>query len=235
MPTDIHFTVPRQYDAGLKVLLDLSEPAYTALLQALATTQPVLHREDFVRAVSKQAGMGFLDTDRVLTVLVNLYTVRANLDLPPDKVADTLVAALKEVMEDQRISAEPEQLRSFRQRLPELLDLQDTVGVVSKASFLWYQHEHVFLDAQTLTDIRPVFRRIATEPPTAAMVIHKLRISYSVSGESERRDFLVALDSEDLDLLERSIERAKQKATTLRQLLSSTPMRVLNEREQGED
>jgi hypothetical protein len=221
--------MPQWHEAGVQLLLQIDQDQYERLLSALASTGPTLSRLNFLRAVSDQSGMRFNEIDQIVTLLVSLYTVRANLGLDIPDFVTAFSEVVKDAREEGRLSATDDQVETLLSRMTSLLALEDTVGVLSKASYLWSQHENVFSDTQILTDIRPVFKTDAKEPPVAAMIIHKLRITYSSPEEHRSQDIFIALDSHDLALLRRAIDRAQDKAQSLSQVLAGTPMHVLQE------
>ncbi len=69
-----------------------------------------------------------------------------------------------------------------------------------------------------LTDIRPVFG-VRPEAPQAAVIVHNLRIHYHQGGA--HRDFLVTMDSQDIQDLIDTLERAKVKAENLKVVLAT--------------
>jgi hypothetical protein len=77
----------------------------------------------------------------------------------------------------------------------------------------------VFCSARILSDLRPVFQ----EPPTAAsasVIIHNLQIGFHDSGTGDHKEFYVALDAGDLDILKKIIVRAEQKTASLKAILA---------------
>ena len=110
----------------------------------------------------------------------------------------------------------------LRQRLAKLLGYENSLGVTSKALDVMTEHERILCGARIVTDIRPVFGR-PTDKPTAAVIVHNLKISYH--QDDEHREFYVALDTEDVVRLRTLLERAEMKAQSLEALLqrAATP------------
>jgi hypothetical protein len=76
-----------------------------------------------------------------------------------------------------------------------------------------------------LSDIRPVFSEDIQSRPTGAVLVHSLKIEFMESGE--RKQFFVALDSSDLELMSEVLSRAKQKDLVLRKILADSDMQLL--------
>ncbi len=85
----------------------------------------------------------------------------------------------------------------------------------AKALRLMNSHDLVFTGSQVYSDIRPVFKVDGGMDIEAAVVYHTLKITHTgTDGE-----FSVALDSEDLKILQKTIERAISKEQALSMLI----------------
>jgi len=84
-----------------------------------------------------------------------------------------------------------------------------------------------------MTDIRPIFGDDATEVPAAAVLTHMLKIQYYHNGEPN--DFFVVLDNLNLWTLRQVIERAEEKAATLRSLIKATDITYLDPERDTDD
>jgi|GEM_PF-602568 len=229
MSANVRLTLPRWHQDAVQSLLDIEDDQHQNLVTTLAATAPTMSRTRFAREVSNSSGLRFNEVDQLVSLLVSLYTVRANLNITIPDFVEAFRDVVQEGVEEQRIAGTDQQIARIPDRLAPLLELEETVGVLSKAGYLWSQHENVFSDAQILTDIRPVFRSDAREPPAAAVITHKLRITYSTPEEHQSRDIFIALDTADLGLLRRAINRAEEKSKTLATVLKPTMMRLLEE------
>lgn len=83
-----------------------------------------------------------------------------------------------------------------------------------------------FCGARILTDIRPLFAPDLKAAPTAALVVHTLRISYHQG--SELKQFYVAMDSEDIQALKNTLDRAESKAENLHAVLDTAKITCLD-------
>jgi hypothetical protein len=109
-------------------------------------------------------------------------------------------------------------------RLRGLLETGDGIVVTSKALELMTEYDRIFCQngARVVSDIRPVF---STDlHPKAAVIVHQLRIAYHEGGQTEPRQFFVALDSSDLRQLKSVLERAEEKEQQLRATVEAAQM-----------
>jgi hypothetical protein len=73
-----------------------------------------------------------------------------------------------------------------------------------------------------VSDIRPVFSDDVEEAPTVAVIVHMLKIVYYQAGE--RREFVVAMDTKDIQLLIDTCDRAAKKTKGLETVIESANM-----------
>ena len=108
----------------------------------------------------------------------------------------------------------PELERRFQQLL-QSRGLQSAAKAIS----LRTDFPNTFCDSKILTDLRPVFGDDAQRPPSAAIITHTLKIDYHGTNR-KHQEFYVTLDADDLNTLASAIQRARQKASSLRGLLN---------------
>lgn len=151
-------------------------------------------------------------------------------ELPPEHI-DTLLdafVALRFTMESHQWTAEKIAsavsnapfLRTSDETAPEhlihlLADIIKSPQLVPLARRVevMRSHERSLHGARIITDIRPVFGDEPTEPPPGAAIMHTLRIDCLQNGRME--SIYLAIDNDDIALLERLLDRAKKKASTL--------------------
>jgi len=106
-----------------------------------------------------------------------------------------------------------------------LLSYESSLGTTSKALDVMTEHERILCGARVITDVRSVFADPA-EKPTAAVIVHMLKISYHQNRE--HKDFYVALDSSDVRKLKEILQRAELKAKSLSAVLAGTGISILD-------
>jgi len=202
-------------------------PEEQELIRALRDVRPARFQSDFVADVTSKVNIDADDIEKIMDVLTTLFRTRARTDLSISDFVDTVCESLKAI-DDPRLTPSDGNWEPFKTHLKTFLRLDETVGVASKALWLAGSFERVFDDAQIVTDVRPIFRANANEAPAAALLVHNLTIRYQHSGEIG--EFFVALEPEDIRTLRRLLERAEHKAKSLKAILDSASVPLLQER-----
>ena len=158
-----------------------------------------------------------VQTDKVKLgeALASLYRVRGIREETVEAFADQVCDAL-ERLSDERLKLPGVERAQFREKLIVLLGAE-AFGLVTKVRDLNLEHERKFCNARILTDLRPVFGPNVDEGPQALFVSHVLRLAYH-RGKEETEDFYVSLGADDLRELRKLIDRAENKAKSLRSI-----------------
>lgn len=221
-------TIPRPFHSGFATLMSMSDKEMQQLIHALRETSPTQNPERFASLAAARAGADATEIDSIFQVILSLYTLRAQLDLPLNDAINVICKALERtgIGELQPKDGNKDgNWDPFRERLRNLLSLDRTVGVVAKAQSIWTQQPSIFRDAHILTDVRPVFTEHPEEGPIAALLVHQLHVTYE--QDRDEKHFFVALDSEDLRMLRAVLDRAEAKGKSIEPVLESTAMSIL--------
>ncbi len=223
------FRVPSEDVLRLRELLKLTEEQLSKLQTALSTAPPVFNYNDLASEVfdPNANDVSFEITQGIILVLVSLYRTADKRAMPLEKFLDedvypSFVEA--RVFSAEHTKDEWTRLRSFL--MPALSD-ERSVGTAAKAGPVQTDHDRIFTGARILTDLRPVYHFDVTETPSAATVIHMLRITHRDNFE-KKYDSYFALDSNDLEAMKDMIERAQKKEETLRRFMKDTGVTILN-------
>lgn len=218
--------IPEEYRSGLAKIIGFTDDLFRGLLRAIEEERPTLYYTEFSARVARRAsGINPSDVRDIIETLVSLHGVRAswNLEIPE------LTEVVREAIErDEELGLSGEERAGFGERLALLLEV-DSLDATSKALDVLLEHEHTFHDVRIITDIRPVFGQDAEKSPTGAMIVHVLKISYHDQSE-EIKEFYVALDPGNIGALSTEIERANQKADTLKRMLEPTGVPYIDAR-----
>ncbi|MDX6484221.1 MAG: hypothetical protein QOE95_1992, partial [Gaiellaceae bacterium] len=109
-------------------------------------------------------------------------------------------------------------------RLNKLLSVESMM-VGAKSYILLFDHDRNFRSARVLTDIRPVFFDEAEKTPSAAMIIHHLKVTY-LEGDMSK-DLYIAMDNKDIKRLIAVLARAEMKAKTLEPVFDGLKVRYI--------
>jgi hypothetical protein len=218
--------IPPQYYAGFARLVGLSDEVFQGLVHGLRTTPLARSTGALVSQVSQTAGIASDDVDALVEVLISLYILRADMELPVPEFVDVVVRALQDLRREDLKPADGD-WSPFKDRLSALLKFDDSLGIISKATTLGSEYDHSYLRSHIVTDLRPVFANDPHDRPTAALITHTLRLSYS--DGTDRKDFFITMEPADLDELRAQLNRADAKGKSLEALLEAAQVRLLKE------
>lgn len=210
--------IPPQYHECLRRILALDPTSSVSLAEALATAPMSLDWRKLSATVSDRVqGLSPGDVSVILETLVALYSVRAVLDGPVEQFITDLLDGLRTSGDFPQVSACTEEhlMRLFSP----LLGLDSSVGLLSKARHLLNEYQKVYCSARVVTDLRPVFAGDAGSPPAAMIVVHTFRVHYHQGGEF--KEIFLSLDTSDIKALRELLDRAEEKASSLRSLVNS--------------
>jgi hypothetical protein len=213
--------IPPQHLTAVKDFLGLSKQSIKKFIGALEQAPPTLLVPDLAKYVDEKAKLGPKRTRKIVEMLASLYTLHAKENIP----IEDLVEEFRLASEKEHLEPKSEPWDRFKTYLAKILSFDQSLGVTSKAADVMTQHAIVFRNAQVLTDLRPVFKSDPKEPPAAAVIIHTLKIVYRESGF--RKEFFVAMDSNDLTILQELLNRANLKEMSLKSLAKKSGLLCL--------
>ncbi len=219
-PETPRLRIPEEYRRGFAKLIVLEDDPLGELLAAFEEENPTLYYSEFSeRVASRVSTVPAEDIDAIVETLVSLYEIRPNVGTQIPEFAELLVEAV-ERSEDGELQLTNENRDRFKDRLVRLLDVA-ALDATSKALDVLLEHEHTLHSARIMTDIRPIFGSNTEDPPEAMLINHMLKLSYHDESE-EVKEFYVALDTEAVSLLIKTLERANSKAESLKRMLERT-------------
>jgi hypothetical protein len=173
---------------------------------------------DTTDAASKLAS-SISDVKAILDALVSLYVLKSGSEsVTLEQFVDDICEAMGLLDSEARVTEA--QRPTFRERILTLLSA-DRFWLVSKAYDLQTDDERTFCDARILTDLRPIFDTPVTAGSKGAVIVHLLKLGYHESNKRHQK-FYVSLDSKDLKELRKVIDRAEEKAATLKSQFKDT-------------
>lgn len=217
--------VPKSHQAGLAKIITLDDEAMSELYAALESTGPALTPQELAEKLgTKVSRISQEDVQSILRSLIGIHQVRGGSFVSVPEFAEEICKAVEDARSE-TLKLPPERRETFKERITKLLGYESTLGTTSKALDVMTEHERILCGARVLTDVRSVFGNPA-EKPTAAVMVHMLKLSYHQDGE--HKDFYVALDSSDVRKLKEVLHRAEQKAKSLGAALVATGISVLD-------
>ena len=210
-------SIPAPYRTGFAKIKGLSSADFESLVNALEKATPTGGLKGLTSAVVQHVlTLNRGDIEDILRTLFSLSALVTDEDTPLPENISRLSNAMQATGAPE-LSLTDEQRVDFEKKLKRLLEIR-TLALTSKVRRLELEYPRTFHEAIILTDMRPVFEK-PEERPVGCTVSHTLRITYHEDGE--HKEFHVVLDSEDLDLLKKTLQRAEVKASSLKSLLKA--------------
>jgi|GEM_PF-1491202 len=231
--------VPAEALRPIQNLLELSDEKIEIIAAAVAEAHSKFNVNDLAADVAVRTGFPRTLIDGVVQIVANLYKARGadmGLDAYIDEqvgpaVKRTFLMQAKHEKDKKKTNAKPEEETEamwarFRPFLVATLALDDTLGTAAKAGPVMTDHERIFEDARVLTDVRLIFHADLSEKPNAGTIVHMLKI-VTRDTVGNRHPQYFALDANDVRFLRHLLDRAIKKEETLKGVLSSTGIEVV--------
>ncbi|HST51051.1 MAG TPA: hypothetical protein VLJ61_03495 [Pyrinomonadaceae bacterium] len=201
----------------------MPEESFNALLSALQHLPLKIHQHRvFDDSVLEPQGISSEDIKVIRDALFPLYRGRGSGTVPVTKFVGNVAESLTDAEGGGPDWIQNEELLgNFKERLIHLLSLSSPL-LIAKAHDILLEHAQTFSSVRIVSDIRPVFGESVEGNPVAAVLVHMLNLVYYESGE--RREFVVAMDTKDIQVLLEACERAAKKTKSLESVIASTNM-----------
>lgn len=216
--------IPEQDVDPLKQLAALPAETKEKLVSALREAQPsLLLKELHAQIVDKVE----VDEDILLDIvrmLGRMYMGRSVADISAHDFASELNERLSEIS-GFPIDLEDEDTRNeFSKLISDILTVENSLGITSKAVGVMTEHEHVYCRCRILTDMRPIFGDEPNELK-AAVIVHTLKIAFH--SQDDHKEIYIAMDKNDVKELIEALKRAEKKEQSLTSFLDDTPLSLL--------
>jgi hypothetical protein len=217
--------IPERYQAGIAKLITLPDDGIEELLSILNETPLSLNLDsikDYI--ISQISSIPEDDIDEIISALDSLYIIQDELSAPIQEFSEQVLQAMAEA-ENSVLHLESSHHEHFKDRLTKLMNGK-LLRLVVKSRDILFEQERTFGSARVLSDIRTVFGDHTESAPDAAIIVHMLKIHYI--QDNQHKEFFVALDTGDIDLLIDTLIRAQEKAETLKSLLAAANVPYIN-------
>ncbi|MDB5060072.1 MAG: hypothetical protein JWO59_3544 [Chloroflexi bacterium] len=216
----------RDYDA-IHAFFNLSTEDTVLLGKALRETPANIATASYVEDVAKRAELPEPSLSQIVSLLLTLYRVRSSNFGTVSQFLDLFRESLA-LSGDERFKYSNEQWTEIVRRVQPLLEIDDPVAIVAKASALYFEHENTVHGFSLVTDFRPVFTSTPGDGVSYGLIMHSFTLSYHDKDSSSTKEVTVVVDEEDLDTLETLVARAKVKKPALERQLGEASIRILN-------
>jgi hypothetical protein len=220
------FNLPERLKASLLTLAGCSPEQVGQLYDHLKSMDVAMLDTRFTRQIASELNQWEKEkAERVVEALVTLCSFHARTHESKDELVANVIEAVQQSTPADKFSPEVE--GNLRERITRFLDLS-ALDVSAKAAGVLTDHQRVFTMARILSDVRAVFPEDASLGPAAAVIDHMLKITFIEDGATAT--FFVALDSADLAIISKTVERAKKKDEALRKLIAAAKLPLLEPR-----
>jgi hypothetical protein len=222
----LSLSIPAQIAEGLIVMGSLPDDVFQELFSNLENLPLKIPQSGFVDDSSLRIDSILPDElDSINAAIFPLINGHSNSKTATSDYVESVVLSLKEQASKEGNDRYSEDvLKRVGERLTQVLQIR-SLRLVGKARAILLKHERTFSNGRVLSDIRPVFGESVDENPLAAVIVHMLNLTYYKEGE--RRDFVVALDTNDIQLLIDVLNRAQTKTKILESIITSTGMKYI--------
>ncbi|MBI2681955.1 MAG: hypothetical protein HYX26_01835 [Acidobacteriales bacterium] len=212
--------IPERHREGIARIAKLSADEAQSIRSALDSSVGRKHEEETqgtpadvaTAALGKMAGVERVELRQVSEALASMYLEKQRRDVSTEEFVSEVADALEDVHE-----LTPNDRPVLLKNLDTLLT-SDLFTITTKVFDLKTESDKIYCESRILTDLRPVFGIDVNEGPTAMVVMHQLKLSFHQGGP-RHQDVYIALDADDLEELKKVLERAEQKAATLRAIV----------------
>lgn len=207
--------VPDRHVPAFEAICTMPERTFVRLHEVLAVAKPTDSLSAVVTAIDADLALGLPDPHALLDAVVELGALGSRSHTSARRVAERVAAYGPFLKHDDPGSR-------LTMRIESLLNC-DFVRLRSKASYVASEHERLFVSAQILTDLRPLFNDgVSGNPePEGALLTHTLSL-HIVRSDGRHDNLYVVLDDNDLESLGQVIKRAKRKADSLKDKLEES-------------
>ena len=217
--------IPDRHKKAFESLVSMSDADVERLFTAFRSAAPSLDVDELAERVAENVdGLSPAVVMGIVRALVPLYLLR---DRRGDSASSIVEDIAVRVWEDKDVNKQDITIEDFENRLTRFLNLEQSLGITSKAQSVLLENERLFCDSRVMTDIRPVFKNDPDETPEAAVIVHMLRITYHEDREKRHNDFFVALDTEDVTNLIGVLQRAERKAKSAATMIKASDLLYL--------
>lgn len=190
-------------------LLSLDKKRRELLVEELKKAKPVLTPSQLARQIYEKVGINLDDLEGYVFALFSVYSCRRQQEHKPEECAKAIIEML-ENRDDKKVKIDKE----FIDFLQKLLELDQSVGISEKALGLAMANDKLTVDMKIYTDLRPSFSAPIESGDIAALILHKLEITYIENNE--RKKIYFTMDSNDLSKIKSTVARAESKEKRLR-------------------
>lgn len=198
--------ITKEISEDLKYLLTLDDELFSKICGQLEDVPCRMFPFEEIEASIRSAGLNDEDARRMSRILLNVFFLLFAQGDEPLALAELLSGQLN------RFEVDRSQQARVKERMVQLFSIKP-LFISIKATSLFNDNERVLVGSKILTDVRPIFGNGNEEKALGCFLTHNLKLVYQENDST--KEFLVSLDTEELDALEKGIKRARMKANVI--------------------
>lgn len=206
----INLNPENEYD--FELLFSIKKDTLDALIDKLKNSEPGLSPRKISEQFHEILKIHPDELERIIRLIYSVNQIKLSSGLDAEKVKDDLLEAL------QQFDNETLKLEHCADYLSSVLNIDGAIVLTVLARDLAYASERILLDTDIETDIKPIFYN---DKLKGLVIVHTLKIDFMENGQGGNTTYL-ALDKDDMDKLEKLIQRAKSRESSLKADISST-------------
>ena len=213
-------------EADLKILVEfLKFPSeqQDSIFQKLNSISPTLsfkELEEIITNEIKKDSQHFLEF--IINLSMNFFYYQGTIEEFSEKVVIPSI-----IIEKSNIEIEEKDYGKARLIIERILNLEKTIGIISKISYLSDENPNHYIKSHIISDLRYIFYSEPTKIPDYALIKHTFKIDYF--SNMEMQEIFLTVSIEDLQEIENNIKRAINKEKTLRELSNKNKTHILKE------
>lgn len=153
---------------------------------------------------------------------LNYYIFNKYNKSPDDYIQEVLIDSITD------LDVELEINEHTKNKLKQILEMEDSLGVISKVSSLIKENPNNFANSRIITDLRHIYYNNPTRKPHYSLIKHTL-IMYYLDIDNQFKEKFFTLDLDDLLSLRRIVERAIEKDKSLKELCDQKDIVIIKE------
>jgi hypothetical protein len=216
--------IPKEAEAGARLLANLPTTQLDALFKALKTAPPSLRSSDVTDSVvAKLPKMPRQDISALLDFLVGVaFGLRHVAQDKKNGMLHEVSLAVTDCLKGEVVLRNQNEIKRAINRA---LFESDTICLSAKAFEIFLSYPNIFKECTAYSDLRPLFGEEVPDKPVAAVITHTLKLQYKAEGK--QGEFYVTLDLQDLKSLKYTVDRAIQKAKSLKAFAGKSQLKIV--------
>lgn len=212
--------IPKRYIQGFAQLASLTDEQFEALLSNVSSSSKILNESELSSAISKLIpSIKLVHIKQIIDAVISALALLEDSSIPSETFLKSLELGFRESSDFEEMDGK---IPMLVQRLKQIVSQGGILRTISKTTEIVGDNERNFGTARILTDLRPVFRDTISEGPEGFAILHTVKLAYY--EDFRPHEFYIVMNSNEIQQLKSTLERALEKASCLKSLLSRSSL-----------